>query len=1418
MKGLKKVTSAALITAIILSIFTVLGGMTVFANHFYAGEIVPATSGGFNETVIMDCDTWTGVGTTGTTIDTVNKIQGSGSYKFGAGNNIWITFGDCIDARPLPGGKTFISFWMKINGNGTALNDTTVNLRDYNGAHDFTFWLKQNLYQTTNEWVNVVLPIENFSTDWQNPPFYNPEYVVGRSGANIGTEPNEFDLSKLWQVVITKNGQPAEMWIDDVRIIKSSDQAPEYDVFEPTGTKQYIQYNGGAFYAPTEIIQNNAPWGTIDKVHSQNAVTISHGFNAGLNDLPFFGSALTPVTSGHKDANNYFIVMDMYVGDASAINFGGTVNFSVYPTNGNTADNMTFWLKKIHTGWNKLILPLNFSTAYPNAQMPYADIVLSGNGPVDASGNVTIQGARLIMSGTKATQIMITNLALLTQAEPTAIELKAGSPLEISGDYIKNLTTKTTADMLKAELNYAEYVNIPQPTGQYYITTGNEINLFYGDNPNPISRKTAVVKGDPVADNIINAKDLVAVKKHLLGVDPLTGAYKEAAKASGGAEVCVADIVRLAKIIVGIDTEREIPKQPTIRTSTMKGYESVVTECSVTDFGAVANTSADMTQAFKNAINYAAELGGGTVFVPAGKYKINGTLTLPESVNLLGEWYNPDTNPEKIDQGTVLLAYSGKGSAAAEPFIKIGTGAAVVGVTVYYPEQNASSPFAYPPTFKANDTARVNKSGFSTLAYTTIINPYTGISFGPEWNEAGMVNNVYMSPLKLGVFENLITDICRIEDLHIAAKYYSLYDTSVNLASLKTYMKANSIGVELQRSDWQYMYKSSFEDLNMGINFTRQAPVPTDSPVDSANAQLYDVTMSNVANGINYQYNKMPSQMTKINIAADNEAIKVTSGFSGSLAVSHSTLSSANAEIISMASGATGAVSVKDSIFGARGTGKSIAVVSGGGLSIENSASQTAGNVTVASTAGGAAFTGNSNITITNNAGTKCKSTAGTYALSTDLDAPISLGTAPAPKTNLLINLRDRKINSTAASDVTTVIQTALNDCAAAGGGIVYLPAGKYWVGGTLNIPSNVELRGVSITSHHANALGTVILSTQGEGNESGTAFITLNANSGVKGLLVWYPNQSQQTAVAYPYTITVNGQNAWVVNATVGGAYKGLYLGANSGGHYISGFNGFSYKNDITVDGPATQGFILNSHFNPHFAFRTANSELSMKNRKDDSQFTSFLAYCAEVKTRSFDLRTAANEIIFNSFNYRATVGLYIGNGFKGTLLGCGFDASTVSLEVNNNSAQEVLMINTGLDSVDVGSDEMYIKHTLGNTKMVNSAISAFGYRPDQGVQVNGGNLKLNQVTFNTSARTSTTSQGRGTINVNGGTLNLNSAIFRHVGDINANGVEFNQQTSSNVSDIVKRSGGTLNNTISLHKAFAANVGSVTATLAATY
>jgi len=117
---------------------------------------------------------------------------------------------------------------------------------------------------------------------------------------------------------------------------------------------------------------------------------------------------------------------------------------------------------------------------------------------------------------------------------------------------------------------------------------------------------------------------------------------------------------------------------------------TVSTRWNVKDAGAVGDGKTDHTAVFQQLLDEAGRAGGGVVDVPAGRYVIKGTLSVPAGVTLQGTYRVPPTiqrNQAKELSGSVLLAYAGRGQEKGAPFIRLaGNNAAISGLVITYPE------------------------------------------------------------------------------------------------------------------------------------------------------------------------------------------------------------------------------------------------------------------------------------------------------------------------------------------------------------------------------------------------------------------------------------------------------------------------------------------------------------------------------------------------------------------------------------------------------------------------------------------------------------------------------------------------------------------------------------------------------------
>ena len=174
-----------------------------------------------------------------------------------------------------------------------------------------------------------------------------------------------------------------------------------------------------------------------------------------------------------------------------------------------------------------------------------------------------------------------------------------------------------------------------------------------------------------------------------------------------------------------------------------------------------------------------------------------------------------------------------------------------------------------------------------------------------------------------------------------------------------------------------------------------------------------------------------------------------------------------------------------------------------------------------------------------------------------------------------------------AKTDDTRALQKALDVVNAGGGGIVFVPTGRYVIKSHLSIPAGTFLVGVSRAplTYSADFPGSTLLAIEGAGDAEGTPFITLHGpNSTIEGITVFYPNQLiAEQPTPYPWTVRGNGDNVSIINVQLVNPYQGVDFATNQvPRHYIRGLYGQPLLKGIWVDQCYDIGRIQDVHFWP--------------------------------------------------------------------------------------------------------------------------------------------------------------------------------------------------------------------------------------------
>ncbi|MBQ7398108.1 MAG: hypothetical protein IJW09_04705, partial [Clostridia bacterium] len=166
--------------------------------------------------------------------------------------------------------------------------------------------------------------------------------------------------------------------------------------------------------------------------------------------------------------------------------------------------------------------------------------------------------------------------------------------------------------------------------------------------------------------------------------------------------------------------------------------------------------------------------GGGTVYLPAGQYKVTETIKVLPFVSLVGDYNAAAATDGSGEYGTVILAYPESVDADFPALFEIGGSAGVCGLTVYYPEQDVNAPKPYPYTFNIpGGGGGPAYYMLSSIVDVTIINAYRGISAMTETNEQMNISGVRGTFLYSALFLDNSADASSVEYVDASPAYWA---------------------------------------------------------------------------------------------------------------------------------------------------------------------------------------------------------------------------------------------------------------------------------------------------------------------------------------------------------------------------------------------------------------------------------------------------------------------------------------------------------------------------------------------------------------------------------------------------------------------------------------------------------------------
>ena len=300
-----------------------------------------------------------------------------------------------------------------------------------------------------------------------------------------------------------------------------------------------------------------------------------------------------------------------------------------------------------------------------------------------------------------------------------------------------------------------------------------------------------------------------------------------------------------------------------------------------------------------------------------------------------------------------------------------------------------------------------------------------------------------------------------------------------------------------------------------------------------------------------------------------------------------------------------------------------------------------------------------------------------------------------------IFSAKDFGAKADGKTDDTAAIQRAIDE-AAKKGGQVYLPPGRYLVKGSLKVPSGVAVKGVHEARLSITPLtGTIILATGGRDDEKAPALFEINGAGTVKGLTVYYPEQSPRDIHPYPWTFHLQGFDGTVEDVTLVNSYNAIAVGPEPNvRHFIKNVYGTALRRGLFIDACTDIGRVENVHFHCHYWSDPATG----------GEWQPVYDYMGKY-LEAFIIGRTDWEFMTNTFVFPAAVGYRFiktaSGACNGNFLGIAADATQNCVIVEEIQYMGLLITNGEFVSF-LGDDptEIIIKPTCsGNVRFVNCA-----------------------------------------------------------------------------------------------------------------
>jgi hypothetical protein len=794
--------------------------------------------------------------------------------------------------------------------------------------------------------------------------------------------------------------------------------------------------------------------------------------------------------------------------------------------------------------------------------------------------------------------------------------------------------------------------------------------------------------------------------------------------------------------------------------------DTFVAAYSVKDFGASGDGVTDVTGIFQKLLDALGRLGGGTLFVPEGRYAIQGTLLIPKGVTLRGEWSKP-VKGEAV-KGTILMAYAGRGEEEGTPFITMEPSSAVRDLAFWYPEQLPDQITPYPPTVMFGKP-RYFGNDFCNAKNITFVNAYTGIMFSRvNGGSSPVLNEIYGTPLSRGIEIDNIADVGRLEHIGFSPDYWSgskLPGAPAAGGAFEQWIYNHGTGIVMRRNDWSYTSYVSIEGYMTGFSVS-----PAIARPGSPNGHHYALDFSNCKTALYFEAVSTAGIMfTRVHIAGGENGVRVGPGAVGAIQLNAFDIQAADNAIVTDPSSKSQVLIDQSTI------GQGMVDIEGGTLDVSDSDFDNAAPQIRLGPEARGIIAGNrfkKPVQIDNRS---------RYISAIDHTAVEAKKLPAFPEMKTVTHKPPRMAMYVAteapfyakndgAADNTAALQAALDQAGSEGGGVVFLPPGKYKVLGHLKVPTGVELKGSVDNSTVPTGVGSIIEVYADKGKPSESPFLKLSAGSGLRGITFNYPEQTADllpNPADYPYLIQLTGSDVYIVNVGMRAVYNGIDMFTYRNDNHVLDFvTGHVFHNGIKAGGGSTGGIISNLHFNP--IVYAAGSETKFGSWPNSPKKDNKPVYDYGYNNLDFlVLGDVRNEVLYNDFHYGSARGVVLeqenGTGPSGISLGLGVDGAKQAMDIEAIGAGGFDFINSQIVSIGGGPDTRYIKAGPNFHEEASFYSSDYWGGPAYGVDLQNGKINFRLAHFRNPGLEGFAVLDKGSLNLESSSIGTTKALLNN-------------------------------------------------------